>query len=191
VIIFLAPAAVLAATGANFLYPRYFLVPAAFGLLVVSDAISFWPRLGAAGRIAQVAFLAVYLALNGWENVRLVNHGRGDYSRALMWMAAQSPDGVAAVSSDFDFRNQTLYDYFAPRLGLDGVRLRYVGHPALPPEGTDWLIRHNFEGDRPFPEFVNDGYGHAYRLERVFRHQSLSGWNWWVYRRVDPRRPSS
>jgi hypothetical protein len=183
-IIALAPAAVLGTGGAEFLYPRYFLVPVAFGLLVIAPVIAGWRRFAIPGRVAQAAVLAAYLSLNGWWTIRLLDHGRGDYSRALTWMADQSPDKIATVSSDFDFRNQTLYDYFAHRLGLDGVRLRYVDQRHITASGTDWLIRHNFEGDPPIPEFVNDGFGNTYRLERVFRHQSLSGWNWWAYRRV-------
>lgn len=183
-IIALAPAAVLGTGGAEFLYPRYFLVPVAFGLLVIAPVIAGWRRFAIPGRVAQAAVLAAYLSLNGWWTIRLLDHGRGDYSRALTWMADQSPDKIATVSSDFDFRNQTLYDYFSHRLGLDGVRLTYVDQRHITANGTDWLIRHNFEGDPPIPEFVNDGFGNTYRLERVFRHQSLSGWNWWAYRRV-------
>jgi len=183
VIIVLAPAAVLLLTGHALIYPRYFFIPIGFALLVVGDLLTAaWLRAGWR-RIVAGMVIATFLVGNSWWTARLLNHGRGDYTGALQWMATQIPNRPATISSDHDFRNGLIYAYYGPKLNLYGERLRYVEQRALPPAGTDFLILHDFEGDDPFPNTVSDRYGNRFQLERTFRHQSLSGWNWWVYRR--------
>ena len=190
VIILLAPAGVLLTTGHGVLYPRYFVIPAAFALLTLSEWFARWWRAGGVSRGIVAVLVTAYLIGNGWWTVRLFDHGRGDYSAALRWMAGQShamPQGTDSVTvgSDHDFRNKLLVDYLLPRLGPTAGPLRYVSQPEIPPAGTDWFIRHNFEGDAPFPDSLIGPAGKTYRLERVFTHHSLTGWNWWVYRRAE------
>jgi hypothetical protein len=185
-IIVLAPAAVLMLTGHALIYPRYFLAPVSFALLAIGQGVSRWWRASATGRIGLISVLAVSAALNGWWTIRLLDHGRGDYLQALKWLTSQVPDGPIVVSSDHDFRNGMIVSYYAPRLGPSASRWQYVEQRFLPPEGTPWVLLHDFEGDAPYPDVVTDRYGKPYRLERAFRHQSLSGYNWWVYRRASP-----
>jgi len=183
-IIILAPAAVLMMTGHSLIYPRYFLVPVAFALLLISHTIASWRHAGCIGRTGQVAIIGAYLVGNLWWTARLLDHGRGDYSQALAWIATQVQEGPATVSSDHDFRNGMIFEYYAARLWSSGSPLRYVAQQSVPQQGTDWLILHDFEGDPPFPEIVTDRAGNQYRLERTYRHHSLTGWNWWIYRRA-------
>jgi hypothetical protein len=181
VIIVLAPAAVLMITEHSLLYPRYFLIPVAFGLLVISEALSRWWSAGRPGRMATLIVCIAYLVGNVWWNVLLLNHGRGDYSHALQWMVEQKEGSSATISSDHDLRNGLMVSYYASR---DQLPLQYVAEPAIPREGTDWKIRHTFIGDKPPPQVVTDPSGVAYRLKATFTHHGLTGWNWWVYQRV-------
>lgn len=182
-IIFVAPALVLMSTGHALIYPRYFFVPIGFALLLVADVLAdAWRRSGWR-RLATAALMVAYFAGNAWWTIRLLDHGRGDYTGALQWMADQMEAHPAAVQADHDFRIGLIYGYYAPRMGLADNRLRYVPQNELQPAGTAFYVRHDFEGDDPFPDLQLDRYGNRYRLERVFRHQSLSGYNWWVYRR--------
>lgn len=183
-VIFLAPAAVLLLTGHALIYPRYFLIPVSFALLAIGHGISGWWQANQTGRFGLIAVVGAYLALNGWWTACLLDHGRGDYSQALNWLSTQVSDGPITVSSDHDFRNGMIVSYYAPRLGPSSSRWQYVEQRFLPPEGTPWVILHDFEGDPPFPDLVTDRYRNPYRLERTFRHHSLSGYNWWVYRRA-------
>jgi hypothetical protein len=185
-VILLAPAAVLALTGHALIYPRYFVIPIGFALILVGSQLGRLWETGRAARIGVIAILAAYLLGNGWWTLRLYDHGRGDYSRALLWMAEQTTGGPATLSSDHDFRVGLIYHYYAPRLGVQD-RLHYLPQRFMPATGTgaDFLIRHNFEGDPPYPNEMRDANGNRYLLERVFTHQSLTGYNWWVYRRRD------
>lgn len=183
-IILLGPAAVLIVTGHALIYPRYFLIPASFALLVISSGLVRWWQASRGGRIGVVILLGGYLFFNGWWIVDLLNHGRGDYSQALRWMASEDSQGPITVSSDHDFRNGFIVDYYGSRLGPDVGRVRYVEQRSIPPEGTMWVIVHNFENDPPPPEIINGHRGQRYQQEKVFRSHSLSGYNWWLYRRV-------
>jgi hypothetical protein len=182
-IIAVAPAIVLLSTGHSLIYPRYFLIPIAFALLVIGDLVAAgWSH--RAGRLASLTACGLYLMANGAWTTRLLDHGRGDYSRAILWMAEQSPDRDATVASDHDFRNGMIFHYYAPRLGSVASRLHYVEQPDVPGSGTDWLILHNFEGDAAYPPGIRDRYGNLYQLRETFRHHSPTGFSWWLYRRL-------
>ena len=181
-IIFLAPAAVLYVTRHQLIYPRYFLIPVAFALLLIGKALASLWMSRRTGRLISIGLIVGFLAGNGWWTALLLNHGRGDYSHAMTWMA-QTGNTPATVSSDHDFRNGYLFAYFSTRLWPTDPPLQYVDQRTFPPQGTDWVIRHNFDGDPPHPKFITDSFGNGYRLERTFLHHSLSGWNWWIYKR--------
>jgi hypothetical protein len=181
-IIVLAPASVLFMTGHQLIYPRYFLIPVAFALLLIGNVLAILWNSRGTRRMISACLIAVFLAGNGWWTILLLNHGRGDYSHAMSWMA-QDSKALATVSSDHDFRNGLMFAYFSTRLWPTDPPLQYVDQRSVSPQGTDWVIRHNFEGEPPHPKFITDSFGNGYRLERTFRHQSLSGWNWWIYRR--------
>jgi hypothetical protein len=183
-IIVLVPAAVLMWTGHSLVYPRYFLVPIAFALLVISDLIAGWWRSGRTGQLGSLAVCLVYLVANGGWTVRLLDHGRGDYSRAIAWIASQAQDRDQTVGSDHDFRNGMIFNYYASRLGSPASRLHYVDQEDVPRHGTDWMILHDFDGDAARPRAISDGYGNIYHSRRTFRHRSLTGFNWWLYRRA-------
>ena len=181
-IILLAPAAVLYVTRHQLIYPRYFLIPVAFALLLIGNALASLWKSRTTGQLISIGLIVIFLAGNGWWTALLLNHGRGDYSHAMSWMA-QTGNNPATVSSDHDFRNGYLFAYFSTRLWPTDPPLQYVDQRTVPPQGTDWVIRHNFDGDPPHPKFITDSFGNGYRLERTFLHHSLSGWNWWIYKR--------
>ena len=183
-----APALVLVLTGHQLIYPRYFLVPIAVSLLVFGDLFAYWWRTTRVpGHISVVTLLALFLMGNPMWTRDLFDHGRGDYSQAMRWMASHSSDLPASVSSDHDFRNGLMFAYYSNRIWPSPPPLQYRDQRSLQGAATDWVIRHNFEGDPPFPSRLSDPSGHSYELERVFAHHSLTGWNWWIYRRVDEK----
>ena len=181
-IIFVAPASVLFVTGHQLIYPRYFLIPVAFALLLIGNALAGLWTSRWVERSIPIGLIVVFLIGNGWWTALLLIHGRGDYSHAMTWMA-QNGNNPATISSDHDFRNGLMFAYFSTQLWPTDPPLQYVDQSTVPSQGTDWVIRHNFEGDPPHPKFITDSFGNGYRLERTFRHQSLTGWNWWIYRR--------
>jgi hypothetical protein len=188
-IILLAPATVLLLSGHPLVYPRYFLVPIAFALLVISDWIAGWWSSSRPWRAAVTAVGLLYLVGNGQWTARLLDHGRGDYSRAILWMASRGPDRDQTVGGNHGFRNGMVFDYYGPRLGSAASRLRYLEPRDVPRQGTDWKIVQDFEGDDAPPDAIRDRYGNAYHRDRVFRHHRLTGYNWWLYRRSESSPP--
>lgn len=184
--IIIAPAAVLLLTGHSIVYPRYFLIPIAFALLLVSDRFAYWWRSGGFNRAIVVLLLIVAGIGNSAWTASLLDHGRGNYSATLQWMAQRSQNQSATIGSDHDFRNGMVIGYYLNRLWPGDPPLRYVPLPQFPPQGTDWLIRHNFEGDPPFDRQQIDPFGNRYQLERIDQNRSLTGWNWWIFRRQKP-----
>ena len=181
-IIFLAPAAVLGVTGHQLIYPRYFLIPVAFAVLLIGNVLANLWKSRTKGRLISMGLIVGFLAGNGWWTALLLNHGRGDYSQAISWMV-QTSSSPATVSSDHDFRNGLMFAYFSTQLWPKDPPLIYIDQRNVPPQGTEWIIRHNFDGDPPHPKFMTDSFGNGYRLERIFLHHSLTGWNWWIYKR--------
>ncbi|WP_397570232.1 hypothetical protein [Schlesneria sp. T3-172] len=183
-IIVAAPAIVLFFTGHQLIYPRYFLIPIAFALLVMGDvSASWWKQGGRFGQLCTVGMVGLFLVGNANWTRLLIPDGRGDYSGAMRWMAQQTSEPPATVSSDHDFRNGLIFAYYSERLWSKEPPLRYLDQRTLQGRPTDWLIRHNFEGDPTLPSQLVDPAGNAYELQRVFPHRSLTGWNWRVYRK--------
>jgi hypothetical protein len=102
-------------------------------------------------------------------------------------MAELSPGPEVIVASDYDFRNSTVAAFHAA-LNDDvyegqGKRFVYVETEHYPSQGTEWYLLHNFSGDAPHAAMWTDRYGNVYELVREFPAGSISGWNWWLYRR--------
>jgi len=181
--IFIVPAAALALTGHSIIYPRYFLIPIVFALLVISDTLAHWWRCGGSHRPFVLLMLVAVGIGNGLWTWSLLDHGRGNYSATIRWMAHNSDRTLSTIASDHDFRNGMVIDYYLKRLWSVDPPLRYISHAEFPPQGTDWLIRHSFEGDPPMNSLQIDPFGNRYQLERTDQNRSVTGWNWWIYRR--------
>jgi hypothetical protein len=181
-----APALVLLSTRHELVYPRYFLIPVCFGLLVIGEELTRWGRSGPRGRLARVVVVLLCVTLNGRWIVRLLNGGRGQYVAALTWMVERTSGDQVVIAGDHDFRNGSIVDFYAPRLWPRGPTIIYTRKDRLSPEGTQWWLAHNFEATRAPPASIRDRFDNAYQLEKMFPHRSLSGYNWWVYRRVAP-----
>jgi hypothetical protein len=182
-----APALILALRSHDFLYPRYFLVPMMFAYVAVGCQLARWFQASHAGRIGVVALLLAYLGCNLVPVVRLIELGRGQYTAAVRWLAEHTEGPIVEVGGDHDFRNPLVAQYHAAlapdRYAARGKRLVYLKVAQVPPAGTEWLMRHTFDGDSPLPVQLSDRFGVRYDLQEVFPAGSISGWTWWIYRR--------
>jgi hypothetical protein len=172
----------VAFSGSSALFPRYFSVPAALALLLLGYALArLWARAGL-WRGAVALLVALFLAGNAAPLVRLVRDGRGQYRAALQHVADATPTAAVTVSGDHDFRNEMVIHHYRRVLGPDRW-LRYLRAAQVPDDGTHWFFLHRLDGD-PLPgELYFDPRGRRYRLDAVFPHAALSGWDWFVYRR--------
>lgn len=182
-LVILGPAAVVILRPGAFLVQRYFLVSLVFFLLLFSHALTRLCSRGAAGKALYAATIVLFLTGNGLAVARAFEHGRGDYLGALRYMAEHSRRAVVTVGSDFDFRNQTVFDFYVPHVG-GNKRFIYYDREHWPRRGADWLITHSIDASIEPPETVEYTDGVRYVFAERFRHSSLSGFDWFVYRRA-------
>jgi hypothetical protein len=188
VAIVLAPGFVLAVTQHQFIYPRYFIVPMIFAYVAVGTLLARWFRSGHFGQAAATVLLTGYLACNFTPVMRLISHGRAEFSEAMRWMAENTAGAEVALASDHDFRNSMVAFYHAGRTGQtygdNDKKLSYIGQEQYPPQGAEWFLRHSFDGDVAPPDRFTDPNGNMFELVKVFPARSISGWTWWLYRRL-------
>ena len=184
--IFVAPAIGISSSRFVLLYPRYFVVSATLTLLLVGYALArVWNR-GGLGRWISLSVLAGFLVGNGIHAARLLRDGRGQYQAALRYVGEHSPAGAVTVSSDSDFRNFMVMDYYAKSVG-PGHHLQYYPTNQTPPGGLQWVFLHRLDESTPIPpDALHDAEGRNYQLARTFPHAQLSGFEWYVYRNLDP-----
>ena len=170
------------------LYPRYFIVPAAFVLLALSQFVAQLITRGGRPRIAAGGLLALFVAGSIASVVASAQSGRGQYGDLVSTILQEDPRPTVTVASveefgGHDFRNALLVQYFSRRLDAD-ARVRYVPTDDYPTAGPDWLIREN-----PLrlltDESLADANGTQFRLVERYVSGSLSGESINLYRRVE------
>ncbi|MBI3866774.1 MAG: hypothetical protein HY290_33255, partial [Planctomycetia bacterium] len=193
---FAAPAAVIAISGFDIVYPRHFLVPMIFGYVAVGNqCVRGWQR-GQAGRWAVAMLLAGFVGCNAVPVARLIAGGRSQDRAALFWIAEQTSGPVVTFSGDHDFRVEMVMVWFhgarnEPYFRSLGKSLKYVPKDAMrqepdegPAEGTEWRLLHSSsEWQAPPAAQIKDDRGIRYELVKTFPCSSISGWTWWVYHR--------
>ena len=183
--ILVAPALGMWASRFALIYPRYFIVSATIGLLLAGYVLARLWDAGRAARVGYVVLLGGFLLGNGMHATRLMRDGRGQYQRALRFIAERTSTATITVASDSDFRNSAIFDYYAKAVG-PGHTLQYCPGNQIPSDGPQWVLLHRLDDTVPPPAADLDiaGAWH-FRLERVFPHAPLSGWEWYVYRNLD------
>jgi hypothetical protein len=162
---------------------RYFMISVAASLVLLSSGYAALLRRGVAERGIALTLLAVFVAGNAVNTGNLLRFGRGQYLAALSFIKAHSDDQEVVITSDHDFRNGMLVDYYKRYLARPDS-MRYVSGATLNESGPDWLILHRFELTR-WLDRVTDVYGNTYELVKIYRYSDLSGWNWLLYHNLN------
>jgi hypothetical protein len=191
-VVITAPLGLIALQRPEQLYVRYFMISVAASLLLLSSGYAALLRRGVAGLAIGLTLLAVFVAGNAVNTVNLLRFGRGQYLAALHFMETHSKDRKVIITSDHDFRNGMLVNYYKRYLEQPD-RTRYMDARALHEEylrtngsssGAEWLILHRFDL-REQPDRVTDNYGNNYKLASIYRYSDLSGWNWLLYHNLN------
>jgi hypothetical protein len=171
---------------------RYFIISVAASLVLLSTGYAALLHRGVARRGIGLLLLAVCVAGNAVNTGNLLRFGRGQYLAALRFMEKNSHGQKIVITSDHDFRNGMLVNYYKRYLEradytqyvdkamLDEENVRTKGAPL----GAEWLILHRFDLAKP-PEKVTDIYGNNYKLVSVYRYSDLSGRNWLLYHNLN------
>ena len=200
-VVLVTPLVMVAIARPEQLYVRYFMISVAMSLLLFSSASALTSRRGATVLAVGFVVFALYVTGNAVNTMNLLRFGRGQYLAALHFMEKHSNGGDVLITSDHDFRNGRLVNYYKrylerpdhthylDRATLNGEYVRTNGQSS----GAEWLILHRFDltnqADR-----VSDSYGNSYQLVTIYRYSDLSGWNWLLYHNlkgplVAPQRP--
>lgn len=183
-ILFLAPAFVILVWRPSILYFRYFSVSFPFFYLLLAYLLAGWSEQGGKMRLLAVALAATITTGHLVKIAGLIHYGRGNYSAALRAMAAATPGPVIRVSSDHDFRNGTLLEFYARF--LPNKQVEYIPRPRRDAETPDWFIEHCLNPTfPPYPDVEVGGIG-KYDLFGVYPFCGSSGWSWFVYLRIPP-----
>jgi len=184
--ILLAPAIVLIAVKPAVLFPRYFLVCIPFFLLLLARWLAWVARRGTPWKVLSASFLVLYCSCNMLLFGDLVRYGRGGYSKAMNSIARQTEGGAITIGSDHDFRNRMIVDFYSRYLP-PGKKVVYVpGTGILPESAPEWLIVHRVASDppsAPSPRLLLSN-GSGYVCKEVFPSSTLSGFWWYLYRKV-------
>jgi hypothetical protein len=182
-VVIMAPLGLLPILLAVPLSVRYFMVSAAACLVLLSSGYAALLRRGVAGRVIGLTLLAIFVAGNAVNTGNLLRFGRGQYLAALRFMEKNSDGREVVITSDHDFRNWMLVNYYKRYLARP-ESIRYANGATLNERGADWLILHRFELTGR-PDRVTDGYRNAYQLVKTYRYSDLSGWNWLLYHNLN------
>jgi len=190
-VVIVAPLALIAIQRPEQLYLRYFMISIAASLLMLAAGYSALSRPGVAGIGLALTLLTIFVIGNAAHTITLLRFGRGQYLAALRFIEAHSVESQVVVTSDHDFRNAMMVNYYKRHLERPDS-MRYTNGPTLKEGGADWLILHRFELTRP-PDRVTDVYRNTYQLVRIYRYSDLSGWNWLLYHNLNrpPLAPQS
>jgi hypothetical protein len=173
---------------------RYFIISVAASLVLLSTGYAALLHRGVARRGIGLTLLAVFVAGNAVNTGNLLRFGRGQYLAALRFMEKNSNGQEVVITSDHDFRNGMLVNYYKRYLEradytqyvdkamLDEENVRTKGAPP----GAEWLVLHRFDLTNQ-RERVNDIYGNNYKLVSIYRYSDLSGWNWLIYHNLNRR----
>jgi hypothetical protein len=162
---------------------RYFIISVATSLLLLAGGWAAIMRRDVIGRGIGLTLLAVFVVGNAINTANLLRFGRGQYLAALRFMEKNSDGREVVITSDHDFRNGMLVNYYRRHLARPDS-LRYANGETLKEGGADWLILHRFELTR-HSDRVTDGYGNAYQLLKIYRYSDNSGWNWLLYHNLN------
>jgi len=187
--ILLLPPLVAVALRPPFLIVRYFMVAVPFLILLVARTLHRVAARGPRGRWLSAALLASFLVGSAAQVFVFLRVGRGHYREVVDHMLASTPGDEVSVTSDHDFRNRMMLSYYVP-YGTPPKRVVYTPLAAVPPEGTEWLIRHSLERDPRPPAESRVG---DLRYQLVYRAPffgELSGFHWFLYRRTGSTAPT-
>ncbi len=178
-VIVLVPGLLLTIYQPDYFYPRYLLVCLPFAYLVLARTLTRALDSGGNLRLLAGALILAIVSGSGVQYIELARWGKGDFPQAVADLYAAADSETFTVGSDFDFRNQTLLDFYS-RYRKDAKRLTYIDKSYDSPAPTDFFIVHNLQPGHA-PQRVLTLKSGRYRLLQQYPFAGLSGWNWYLY----------
>ena len=188
----LGPVVLMTALSPPYLFPRYFLVPLLFLLVVAGRRTAALARSSARGRWAVITVVLLFVTGNAIHVTRNFQERHGNHSAVVRLLAASAPASDVTVTSwSLDQWTQLPLAFYASRLGLSD-RIEYIPRAELtrraataPP--IDWVTEITPPCDAQPPRRRSlPSDGRTYVLTGSFPVCGPSGMSWYVYSRSGP-----
>ncbi|MCK4782744.1 MAG: glycosyltransferase family 39 protein [Desulfobacteraceae bacterium] len=182
-VIFLSPIVILAVKRYPVMFVRYFLLSIAFGLMAVSYLLAGLYRKGGVARICVAVAVVLFLVGNGVHVERFFRYGRGQYLEAMRYIAAQTEGREITISSDHDFRNGVLIEYYKRYLAPEKT-ITYISKAGLKTgQHPMWVILHRIGEATGIGPEITDRHGNRYELVKALPYAGPSGCHWFLYQK--------
>lgn len=179
--IVLAPAIVIFVLQPRYVTIRYFLPAIIMMHFLMASFLARLFRQGVLGMAVSCFLLFAFLAGNFGYLKDFMVFGRGQYSATLKYIAANDAANTIFISSDYDFRNQTVITYHSNTVAPK--KIKYVNDKNDIGIKPGWYLIHS-EDRAQLPEtYYRNNRGELFVFEKGFPHTALSGWSWFVYKR--------
>jgi hypothetical protein len=139
-VVIVAPLGLIAIQRPEQLYVRYFIISVAICLVLFASGFAALLRRGLAGLGIALALLAIFVAGNAAKTINLLRFGRSQYLSALHFMKINSDGRELVITSDHDFRNGMLVNYYKRYLERPD-HTHYVDGATLPADGHLPILR--------------------------------------------------
>lgn len=188
-VIFVCPALGILYFEPRVVFVRYFLLSIAFSYFLLAKVVMRLQK-RAIGVLVSLGVFGFFLLGNIYNTSFLLLFQRGKYQEAMNHMSQESEKRTLpkTVSSDHDWRNFTLIDYYSKR-NEELPKLNYVANVPNA-EASEWYLVHELSQRREARREM-EAFGEGYTLEKTYLHSPLSGWSWFVYKRKEYRVPVS
>jgi len=180
----------------DLLYPRYWLVQVLLLYLLLAGSMDWLWQKGRICKIATVAILAIWTGANLKATYHLIQVGRGSYAQAIREICRHENStvgGFGDFSSDYrnDFRNEMVLNYYSSQM-VATPRPSYFRLGSWNWVDPKWVLIISFGDDTKWRQPVLRLPGPVdLTLLRFYPSVELSGWNWSLYQRLIPPKPSS
>lgn len=128
----------------------------------------------------------IFIGLFIFENTNLIkNHleyGRGNYLPAISHIINKSIGPTISITSDQDFRNNTLIKFYSQFVKSD-KKIEYINQNEQSADKNypEWIIHHSLNPLFSPPQKIYY-FDKEYQLESTYRHADIvSGWSWFFY----------
>jgi hypothetical protein len=185
----LGPIIFVASLSPPYLFPRYFLVPLFFLLVVAGRQLARLSRTPVVGSSLAMALVLPFLTGNGLLLASVVRERHGVLSAAVDTLTARTAVSPAVVTSrSLDQWTELPLRFYARRMGVDD-RIVYVTRGEIAdgradPANVLWSIEPSPPCGLPPAADLSLPQGHVLHLVRSFHVCGPSGMSWALYGRV-------
>jgi hypothetical protein len=179
--IFLAPTVMVILTNPTSFSVRYLLPAFVAAIPLISGFLAHQRTNTKFGGIFVSLVLAA-VAFGNFQYLRqLLTNGRAEYRQALEYIIANSDHLPTTLSSANDFRTEMIIDYYKNRLSKPGA---IVYQPKSSSANASlWYLGQGYDRYCPAKAQATEGLA-SYSFEKLFDFSTLSGWQWFLYKKV-------